>query len=799
MDRDALLQSLRNALASDLGEQVRVLEEGVVALEKAEPGPERDALLADVFRAAHGLKGSARAAGVAPMEATCHAMESLLGAARDHARTLGREDFAALLAAVDALSEVQKRLSEEPAAEVEEALFASARELLRSRIEGTPPATSSAAPRAGHPERSVSAPAETRSGGTPAPPAAPGAGHPESFDSAASGRYAQDKRSRGTPTTSPASAPSPPRPDAGRSERPRRSGALRLAPERLDAIAVAGGGLLASAFQAEARATRADELARDARKLRAALRAARPILARAAAVRHGRAAVEATAARAALAVEDDLGRLERGLSALRGQLAVEARALERRTRRLASDVRALRLTPWLEATAGLERAARDVAAARARDVEVVVGGEGLELDRSVVDALREPLGQLVRNAVDHGIEDVAERRAAGKPERGRIEVDARIEGERVFVRVRDDGRGLDPERLREEARRRGLPVPADRRRALELVFVPGFSTATQVTELSGRGVGLDVVASAVRAMRGTVGLSSSRGHGTCFELAVPTTLYGLRAVVVRDAGQVFAIPALDVERVFRLRPEQVATSGGRPMLLAGEPAPLAPLAPALGLSSETWRVEDRRMAVLVEANGQRAAFAVDEVLAERELSLEPLSGRLEGLTLASAVAVLPGGDLAVVLASRELVELAHGAQAPSPAPPREAAPARRRVLLADDAATTRALARSLLEASGFEVIPAGDGEQAWSLLQQHGADVVVSDVEMPRMSGFELTRAIRQSPRFARLPVVLLTALESEGDRRRGLEAGADAYLVKATFDQRVLLDTIAELLEEVP
>jgi two-component system chemotaxis sensor kinase CheA len=205
------------------------------------------------------------------------------------------------------------------------------------------------------------------------------------------------------------------------------------------------------------------------------------------------------------------------------------------------------------------------------------------------------------------------------------------------------------------------------------------------------------------------------------------------------------------------------------------------------------------MAVDVDAGGQRAAFAVDEVLAERELSLEPLAGRLEGLPLASAVAVLAGGDLAVVLASRELVELAHGSQAPATAPAREAPPARRRVLLADDAATTRALARSLLEASGLEVMPAADGEQAWSLLQQHGADVVVSDVEMPRMTGFELTRAIRQSPRFGRLPVILLTALESEADRRRGLEAGADAYLVKSAFDQRVLLDTISELLEEVP
>jgi two-component system chemotaxis sensor kinase CheA len=163
------------------------------------------------------------------------------------------------------------------------------------------------------------------------------------------------------------------------------------------------------------------------------------------------------------------------------------------------------------------------------------------------------------------------------------------------------------------------------------------------------------------------------------------------------------------------------------------------------------------------------------------------------------VAALPGGELAVVLAARELVDAAGGGPAHAPAAPRAAEAPRRRVLLADDAATTRALTRSILEASGYEVLAAADGEQAWALLQQQGADLVLSDVEMPRMDGFELTRAIRRSPRFARLPVVLLTALEDEGDRRRGLEAGADAYLVKSAFDQRVLVETLSELLEEVP
>jgi two-component system chemotaxis sensor kinase CheA len=320
-----------------------------------------------------------------------------------------------------------------------------------------------------------------------------------------------------------------------------------------------------------------------------------------------------------------------------------------------------------------------------------------------------------------------------------------------------------------------------------------------VTEVSGRGVGLDVVAGALRAMRGTVSVSSAPGRGTTFELTLPTTLYGLRAVLAKDGDQTYAIPALDVQRVVRLSREAVRTSDGRPVLLAGEPVPLAPLGHLLGAGAGPWALEDRRQALLVEAGHRRAAFAVDEVLAERELSLEPLQGRLEGLPLASAVAVLPGGELAVVLTSRELVDLAHGGPAAAVAQARRVERVTRRVLLADDAATTRALARSILEASGYEVAAAPDGEEAWALLQREGADIVLSDVEMPRMNGFELTRAIRQSPRFSKLPVVLLTALESEEDRRRGLDAGADAYLVKGAFDQRQLVDTIAELLEEVP
>jgi two-component system chemotaxis sensor kinase CheA len=556
-----------------------------------------------------------------------------------------------------------------------------------------------------------------------------------------------------------------------------RASAVRLPPERLDALAVAGAALVTAAHQAEASAARLDDLAREARRLRI------------------RARTEIRAPGAG-GLEDDLRRHERALAGVRAQATQEARALERRTRRLSADIRALRLTPWSEATAGLERMVRDVAARRGSEVELALENQALEIDRAVVDVLREPLSQLVSNAIAHAIEPPDERRAAGKPPRGRVEVAARVDGERLLVTVTDDGRGLDPERLRAEARRRGIAVPAEARRALELVFLPGFSTVPAVTEEAGRGVGLDLVATAVRAKRGTVAVASTPGRGTTFELAIPATLYGLRAVLARDGGQLYALPALDVERVVRVVPEGVGRMEGRPVLLGREPLPLAPLGHAAGVDTGPWKVEDRRTALVVSAGGRRAAFAVDEVLAERELALEPLPHRAEG-ALMSAVSVLPGGGLALVLAAEALLEAAGGAALPAEVRPAEAR--RRRILLADDAATTRALARSILEAAGYEVLSAADGEQAFALLQQQGADALVSDVEMPGLDGFELARSVRATPRFARLPVVLLTALSSDADRRRGLEAGASAYLVKSAFDQRQLLDTLGELLGELP
>jgi two-component system chemotaxis sensor kinase CheA len=565
--------------------------------------------------------------------------------------------------------------------------------------------------------------------------------------------------------------------------------------ERLDAIWSTGAALLLAARQEDAQASRAEVLARDLRKARLGLAGARPVLTHAAETTAG---LTARAARLALAAEERLRRLERELLALRGQLADEGRAMAQGTRRLAAEIRELRLVPWGEATAGLDRVARDVAQALRKEVEVVVEGAGLEVDQSVVAALRDPLAHLVRNAVDHGLEAPAARAAAGKPPRGLIKLTAQVAGPRVLVQVSDDGGGLDAEALRSAAERRGIPVPEDRARLLELVFLPGFSTRERADEVSGRGVGLDAVASTVRALRGHLRVESEPGRGTAFTLSLPATLHGMRALVARDGGQPFALAATEVERVARVTPDRLRTSDGRPVLVLDAPVPAAPLSHVLGLAAGPWDPAARRLAVVLSMGGRRGALLVEDVLAERELALEPLGEGLASQPFVAGAALLAAGDLALVLRSDELLDALRAAPA---AAPQRAAPAarKRRIVLADDAATTRALARSLLEAAGYEVAVAPDGEAALALLSQNGADLVLSDVEMPRMDGIELTRAVRATPRLAKTPVVLLTGLASEEDRRRGLEAGADAYLVKSSFDQRVLLDTVAELLEGGP
>lgn len=462
-------------------------------------------------------------------------------------------------------------------------------------------------------------------------------------------------------------------------------------------------------------------------------------------------------------------------------------------RSLVDEVRLARMLPFVTACEGLERVARVVARAAGKDALVEIEGGEVELDRPIVDALREPLLHLVRNAVDHGLESPDRRSERGKPPMGRVVVGARVEGSTVAVTVTDDGDGMDLAALRRAAEQRGVAsLGDDGSSALDLALLPGLSTAPVVTEVSGRGVGLDAVRARVEALGGAVRLFSQPGSGTSIVLDLPLTVSAIRVLFFTAGGEQFGFPSTAVTRVLRVRRADLRDVDGRDVLLVdGRAVPVLRLSESLGLGASPSS-GGRFDAVVVSTGKADVLVAVDELIGEEEVVMKPVGERLAAVAGILGATVLPTGRVALVLNPATSLRLGIVSSRPIEEVPTERRPTR--VLLAEDSLTTRALERSILEAAGYEVVVAVDGLEAWQLLQEHGADVVVSDVDMPRMDGLALCAAVRASSRFRDLPFVLVTSLATEQDRRRGVEAGANAYIVKADFEQGSLLDAVEQL-----
>ena len=481
-------------------------------------------------------------------------------------------------------------------------------------------------------------------------------------------------------------------------------------------------------------------------------------------------------------------------------LTSDGRQLDQVADLLDDAVRRLRMLPFVEACQGLDRLVRDLARASGKEVVLLVEGGQVELDRSILEGLRDPLYHLVCNAVDHGIETPDQRQAAGKLAQGRITLAAALRGTQVEVVVADDGRGLDLEAVRQQVRQQGLGEPPDERDLASCIFLPGFSTASLITSVSGRGVGLDVVKSRVELLHGTIDLSFTPGQGTRFALAVPLTLTTLRALLVEAGEQTFAWASTNVQRLVRIGPDDIRMVGGREMLVDGKSLlPMASLAETLGLPAATAASADgKRPGLIVAAAERRMAFVVDELIAEQEIVVKGLGDRLRRIRNFSGATILPSGRIALVLSAAALIRAAMSQNTgPTPAPMQAmtCSLAKRRLLVVDDSVTTRSLEKNILQAAGYEVVTAADGEAGWKLLQEQDVDLVITDIEMPRMDGFELTEAIRRSKRFHELPVILISARSSDRDKARGIEVGADAYIVKSTFDQKELLEALGQLL----
>ncbi len=464
--------------------------------------------------------------------------------------------------------------------------------------------------------------------------------------------------------------------------------------------------------------------------------------------------------------------------------------------RLIESVRRLRQRPFADIVEALPRAVRDVSLSVGKPAELIIEGGEIEADRPVLEMLREPLLHLVRNAVDHGLETPANRAAAGKQAEGTVRVRAAMRADRLRVTVSDDGGGLNVDALRRRLTSLGLPIPARMHELALTVFNEGFSTKEKVTEISGRGVGLGIVQTAVEKVGGTVDVSWQPGAGTTFTMEVPVTVAVLRAVIVDVDGHPVAIPTAYVERVTRIGRDEIRTIDGASVLPDEDsPIPFVSLASRLGPPFRDEPPADGKVVALrLAAGSRRLMVVVRDVIDEREIVMHALeiAGGSRKSMLAGAT-LLPDGRVALVVDVPALLASKASSQPSNFAPARSLV--RRRIMIVDDSITTRSLEESVLGASGYDVKTAVDGAQAWEFLQNGEWDLVVSDIEMPRMDGIELCRKIRESPRMQSLPVILVTSLDKAEDRMRGLEAGADAYITKSSFDQDALLDTIRQLI----
>lgn len=765
--------SLLELFREEAGSQLAALTDGLMALEStAQPR----VVLEVLMRSAHSLKGAARIVGIDPLVKLTHVTEDLFVAALADTVAIGPGTIDILLGVVDHITDVAsgdeqrvaKRLAELP-------------ELLQIltglRAGGQPPVRSAPV---------ASLPAPTAEAIT-----------------AAVGRTA-------IPTTAPAAevaqAASPAVPGKGGAQKPSAapSRSVRMTTESLER-------LTSLAAESVVESERLEMLVDDARDLHDVQRDLQSVLF---ALREGlegggSSAVDAVAVRAG--VEAALATF----ASLQERRAARETALEDYSRRSAMLARKLsresvasRMMPFESILRGFPRLVRDVCRELGKRCRLEIRGEATLIDREVLEQLDAPLNHMVRNALDHGLEMPDVRAAAGKPAEGRLEIEAFHRAGRLQVIVRDDGRGINPENLRRSIVERGLESQENASvlsaaELYEFLFLPGFSTAKQVTELSGRGVGLDAVRTQIQGAGGSVILRSTPGAGTSFNLELPVTRSVTRALVVLIGGERYALPIANVERALVVESESLESIEGRRYFMhEGTSVALVPATEILDLPDPSHPPGKGLRVLLLMEGERRYGLVVDSFEGERSFVVRRLDQRFGEVPDVAAISTDERGGVVLILDVAELVRsmdalITGGRLLRVAGASAEATVRRKRILVVDDSLTVRQAEKQMLENQGYTVDVAVDGVEGWSAVRLTRYDLVVSDVDMPRMNGIELVKRIRADQRLQGLPVVIVSYKDREEDRIRGLEAGATHYLAKAGFQDSTLVTVVRDLIGE--
>ncbi|MBZ0094289.1 MAG: response regulator, partial [Sulfuricella sp.] len=490
--------------------------------------------------------------------------------------------------------------------------------------------------------------------------------------------------------------------------------------------------------------------------------------------------------------------------------AHDRRALAGMSDSLLHDVKEMHLLPFSSLLEIFPRFTRELAREQGKQVELVIQGGEIEIDRRTLEEMKDPLMHLLRNCIDHGIEQPALRQDKGKPEHGSITVAiAQKDGGKIEILVADDGAGIDAAKVKAAACKLGLvsAEEADKlseQEAQALAFQSGISTSQIITDISGRGLGLAIVREKVERLGGVVVLESRhdggvQDTGTSFRITLPLMLATFRGVLVRAGEHCFVIPALSVERVTRVAQQDIRTVENRATIsLGGQAVALVSLGDVLELPRQSAmdKMSEQALVVILGNGHKHVAFRVDEILGEQEVLVKTLGRQLARVRNVAGASVLGTGQVVAVLNVPDLLKSAVKQAAPPPvAAETHGVAEKQSILVVEDSITSRALLKNILESAGYLVVTAVDGVDAYTTLKTGTFDLIVSDVEMPRMDGFDLTAKVRADKQLAELPVVLVTALESREHRERGIDVGANAYIVKSSFDQSNLLEVIRRLL----
>jgi len=759
---EAFLKRLLSTFRVEAAEHLSAMSSYLLDLEKSRDADKKADLVERIFREAHSMKGAARSVNLKSIESLCQSLESVFAALKKNELILTPAHFDVLHGAVDFLSSRLPALEEDLSSEQGNAL-----KILTARLEEISKGTS----------KSESA-AQQDISTVPGLP----------------------------PLVGPSAA-------VVLGERVFAPETVRVRAEKLGAVLLQAEELLSEKLAATRRVTEIRELhtligqrEKKWKKLQSAFRAVGQTL-----EKSGNKGLPDQESRRIMKLLDDMEEnadfirpLRTRVAALEKSAARDQRAVAAMVDNLTETMKAVLMVPFSAVLDLLPKLVRDLSHAQGKEAEFVVQGSDVEVDRRILDEMKDPLIHLLRNCVDHGIENPAAREKTGKPRAGSISLSVSYaENKRVVLTISDDGAGIDFGKVRDSAVKSGSLSPEesaelDDEATVHLIFQSGVTTSPLITDLSGRGLGLAIVKEKVDGLNGTISCESHEGRGTTFRIGLPLTLTAFRGVAVRVNEHLFIVPTMNLERTVRIARDEIKTVENRETVsLSGKTVPLVALRWVLELPQKEHQSEDEflRAAVLTSAE-RRIAFSVDEVLNEEEILVKGLGPQLSRIRNVSGATVLGNGRVVPILNVSDLLKSAVKAGV-SPVKTllrEEAAPAKK-VLVVEDSITARTLLKNILESAGYEVRTAVDGVDAFTLLKTEAVDIVISDVDMPRMSGFDLTAKIRTDKRLAELPVVLVTALESRADKERGIDVGADAYIVKSSFKQSNLLEAVKRLI----